>query len=1702
MVLDDFLSCVARAPEATAVQDGGLRLTYLELAGHASGLAARLTRRGVGPDDVVAVYANRSAELVVAELAVLLAGAAYLPLDPAHPATRISELLALSGAAAVISTGPLVSDDALRGRDVEDVDLAGLPTEPLATPARLAEATLAYVIFTSGSTGRPKGVAVSHGNLANLMRWRQKAYPLGPHDRAMLMSSPGFDAAVWDTWPILAVGGTLVIPPADVRTSASALVAWLADEQITSTLLPTPLAEAVLDEPWPSHAALRVMHTGGSALLRGVPPGLPFTLINLYGPTEGTVAVTSTPVLPGGPVPPPIGFPIDGVRCYVLDGLDPVPDGEAGEMCLAGDCVARGYLGDPAVTSRSFVPDIAAPGERMYRTGDQVRRRADGSFEYLGRLDDQVKIRGFRIEPGEVAAVLRQHPAVRESFVAAERPGSADPRLIGYLVADVAPAELIEFAASRLPYYMVPAAIVVLPALPVTPSGKIDRAALPAAGRAAAGLAEAVAGALRTPTERALAGIVARLLGGVQVGARDDLFALGGNSLLVGRLAAAIAAELAVPVSLADVYRAPTVSAIAALIDGRTGPAAAAPGVELDSPPPMPSGRPVRRVSRDGLVPLSWQQQRVWFFEQLAPGNLAYTTQATVSLHGDVDTGALRAALDEIVRRHEILRTAFVTVDGVPAAQPVIKARAPLRVLDVPAEQAEEVIAAELRQPFDLTRPPLARWVLLRHGDGENTLVYAEHHIVHDGWSQGVLLSELGVLYQAFAAAESSPLPEPKVHYADYALWQREWMQGEVLKAHVDHGVAMLAGAPHVLELPADYPRPPVKSFRGAALRIKVPAELSRALRSFSREHRVSLFATMYAGFAALLYRYTGQEDMLVGTGAANRSLPELQQVLGMIVNTLVLRTRVGGQMSFTDLLDQVQQTVVDALAWPDTPVDAVIDAIGPARDASRTPLFQVIFTFHDSAVPDVDFGGITGAVTERANGAAMCDLTVMVVPRAAQRLGREPRPEDDDLTLVWEYSTDLFGEPTMTRMAGHYLNLLAGALATPSTQIGDLRLLAGSELDLLGSWSRGPAAADGYPAEATIPALFAAQVAANPDATAVACGGTAISYAELDRRSNALAWLLRRRGVSTDTPVAVAIERGPDLITALLAVLKAGGAYLPVDPASPSPRVAAMIAAAGARLMLVTDPTMTQRAGVEIVDVGPALAGHGASRADDERAAPPDTARPSSLAYICFTSGSTGVPKGVAVPQRGVIRLVSNPAFASLGPGERVLHLAPVAFDASTLEIWGALLTGGTVVVAPPGPLSLSDIASLLRTAGVTVAWLTAGLFDQLAETDLDAVAGVPLVLAGGDALTPDTVRAVLAARHGRPLVNGYGPTENTTFTTCHVMTDPGQAGRTVPIGRPIQHTTVHIFDDRGQPVPVGVTGELYAGGDGLARGYAGHAAVTARAFVPDPSGYGTRLYRTGDLARWRADGIVEIVGRADDQVKIRGFRVEPGEVAAVLRSHPAVRDAVVVVAGDGAQRHLIGYVTPAEGHDAGTLRPALLRDYLAQRLPDYLIPAGFLALDQLPLNASGKIDRAALPAPERYTRGPATPPRDATHERLAELWAQLLPGDSTGGEIGGEDNFFALGGNSLSAARLMFRIGEAFGVELGLATFYQAPTLAACAAAIDAARNQSAPSTIRRTDWKAYRVAEPQPASDSAAEPGDGRPARLVTDGKADRG
>ena len=1061
--------------------------------------------------------------------------------------------------------------------------------------------------------------------------------------------------------------------------------------------------------------------------------------------------------------------------------------------------------------------------------------------------------------------------------------------------------------------------------------------------------------------------------------------------------------------------------------------------------------------------------------------------QITLDWTSPLEREPFEAAWHAVVRRHPVLRTAFRLDSGgvVQVVNP--DASIDIRWHDLPRPRAagpdhafESFLREDRRERFDLTQAaPVRLTILRRAGAPAHRVVLTFHHALLDGPSMRLLVDEISTAYAASRDGRGA-LDPPSPQFHEFVRW---WHAAGSSAAE-PFWTGYLAGTVLPRPLPGYLGAPAT----GTAEPMTAETALSRAdselIRQATAATGLSSSAMVTAAWALLRARYGGVTDIVLAVTRSCRrdSIPGAESILGPLINTVPLRVRFDQEWPVRDLLTAVNESIRRIRQHQRTPMGAALTWAGiPAGTTRVDSLVMFDRRRLQTGLP----GGDTAPSAARVDRLPSFPLTVLAFD--------EP---EIHLSLVWDRRR--FADGSAQRILGQLRATLIEFASRPRAPLADLDLGRPAEAGVLAGWNRTRAA---YPADGTVPALFAAQVARDPDATALIFGAAAMTYRELDRRSNALAWLLRRRGVAADMPVGVAMPRGADLVAALLAVLKAGGAYLPIDTGSPAPRVAAMLAAARARLVLTTAGTaaaMPSLAGVDMVraDTEPVLPA-------DEGAAPPDTSHPLSLAYISFTSGSTGVPKGVAVPQRAVIRLISDPMFASLGPGERLLHLAPIAFDAATLEIWGALLTGATVVVAPPGPLGLPDVASLLRTAGVTIAWLTAGLFHQLAEIDIDAIAGVPVVLAGGDVLNPDTVRAVLAARRGRPLVNGYGPTENTTFTACYVMTDPSQVGPAVPIGRPVQHTTVHVLDQRGRPAPIGVTGELYTGGDGLARGYAGNAAATARSFVPDPSGHGARLYRTGDLARWRADGILEFAGRLDDQIKIRGFRVEPGEVEAVLRAHPGVREAVVLVAGEGAQRHLIGYVTAADGVDPATLRPSLLRDFVAERLPGYLVPTAFKALDRLPLNANGKVDRAALPAPERESRGPVTPPHGATEERLAGIWRRLLPagahasgeqasGEQAAGEqaVGREDSFFALGGNSLSAARLMFRIREVFDVELGLAVFYAAPTLAACAAAIDAARPAVpaprpavAPASIGRRDRKAYRVTARPGAPDRPA-------------------
>ena len=1615
---------------------GDRRLSYRDLAGAATALAARLRALGVRTGDIVGLGVDRSPDLAVGVLGIMLAGGGWLPLDPTYPQERLAYMLRDSGAGWLVVDERGAADlPAVPGMRRIPVRAEPPPAGASGKPVRLAPDDLAYVIYTSGSTGRPKGVALTHRGLANLAEAQVEPFRAGPGGRVLQFAPASFDASVFELTMALGTGATLVFGSRAALRPGPALVELLRQARITHLTVPPSVLATLPYEPLPE---LTTLICAGEALPGPLADrwGAGRRLFNAYGPTEATVWATLAEVEPGERRPP-IGRPIRGARVVLL-GPDrrPVAPGAVGELAIGGAGVARGYLGRPELTAERFVSDPERPGGRLYRTGDLARERPDGALEFLGRQDHQVKVRGIRVELDEVAAVLCEHPDVRDAVVVVD---AATPRLIGYAVTGADARVLRAFAAERLPEAMVPAAIVALPALPLSPSGKVDRAALPQPDRAAMGLPTA-ATAPHTPTERLLTGIAGELLG-TRVGRDDDLLALGAHSLAVAQLIARVRSATGNELTPVQVDRARTVATLAALIDS---------GPQEPVGPPLP---PLRPADPGRPVPLSLPQQRIWFLEELAPGNLAYHAQATIQLRGPLLVPALEAALSELVRRHEVLRTRFVEVDGTPVQQPQPAQSVSLPVVDVPYPPPEDVVQAVLRRPIDVARPPLIRWTLLRHGPDHHTLVQVEHHLVHDGWSFAVLLDELATLYAAYAAGRPSPLPEPGLRYADFAVWQRNWMRGETLARYLAHWTHELAGAPPVLELPTDRPRPAVQSFTGAALRVPLPAELCHRLRAFGREHGVTLFATMLAGFGALLHRYTGQADLLVGTGAANRRVAELERLVGMVVNTLVLRVDAGGRPSFADLLRRVHTRVLAAHAWSDMPVERLVEELSPPRDPSRTPLFQVMFSFHDAPVPDIDAGGLTGTVVERHNGSAKTDLNIVVVPRGEQRIGRAPRAEDEDITLIWEYRSDLFYAATMRRMVTQYLTLLADATARPDTELARLRMEdAPADRDPTEvRWPAGPSVTD----------LVARHARTRPDAVAVSWPDGSLTYRELHERAGWVAARLRSAGVDGHAPVALLAARSPELVVGHLATMLAGAPFVPIDPTYPPRRIeyllsdcaaAAVLAPAGsAGAAGAAGSAGSVGSASSVGSAGSVPAFGGATIPLDtglypgERAPCVPDRHDDDLAYVIYTSGSTGRPKGVQITHRGLANLVHwHVAEYGLGPADRATLVASPGFDASVWEIWPALAAGATLCVPPDELRSApAELVRWLVDEQITVCFLPTPLAEAVLGERWPARGALRVLLTGGDRLRRPPPP-------GLPfrLVNHYGPTENTVVATATPV--PPVGGSCVPpIGWPIANVRAYVVVD-GEPAPVGVPGELCLGGVALARGYLGDPARTAERFVPDPFAPrpGARMYRTGDRVRRLPDGQLDFLGRADDQVKIRGFRVEPGEVAAALREHDAVSDAVVVARDDGpGGKRLVAYAVSVED-------PGLLREFLATRLPPDLVPAAVVVLPALPVGPHDKVDTAALPAPARDAGRPATAARTPTERRVAELCGGLLDLDPV--DIAAD--FFALGGHSLLASRLLAQVNRSFGTAVPLRLFLAAPTVARLAAAVDEAVTDSA--------------------------------------------
>ncbi|MBE9374453.1 amino acid adenylation domain-containing protein [Saccharopolyspora sp. HNM0983] len=1612
-----FEEQVAADPDALALTCGDETISYAELNDRANQLAHHLIDHGVGPEQLVALALPRSAELVVSLLAVLKAGAAYLPLDPGHPADRLAHVVADARPSLLLTdrahdaampdgvTRIHVDDPAQDGEISRHSHRDPKPGErgPL-TPEHAA-----YVIYTSGSTGKPKGVSIPHRNVVRLFSATEPWFSFGPQDVWTLFHSYAFDFSVWELWGALLHGGRLVVVPHEISRSPERFRALLAEERVT-VLNQTPSAFYQLIEADRERAAddlaLRFVVFGGEALelsrlddwyARHADDDP--VLVNMYGITETTVHVSYLALdrdrvaRRDGSV---IGRGIPDLRVYLLDSrLRPVPPGVAGELYIGGAGLARGYLGRRALTAQRFVADPFGPaGSRMYRSGDLARWRADGTLEFLGRADHQVKVRGFRIEPGEIEANLLAHPDVRQAAVLVREDRPGDQRLVGYAVGEVDSAQLRAHLAGLLPDYMVPAAFVVVDALPLTANGKLDSAALPAPDFASA----AGGRQPRDAPEAVLCALFAEVLGVREVGIDDGFFELGGHSLLATRLLARIRTQLGAEPTIRALFENPTPAGLAAQLDtGRRE---------------LPELRPLPRPER---IPLSFAQQRLWFLHRLEGPSATYNLPLVLRMAGELDVDALRSALADVIGRHESLRTAFPDEFGEPHQQ-VLDAVPELHEVPVDGQDLDGLLTAAAQRGFDLAQEPPVRTVLFRGGPDEHVLLVLLHHVAGDEWSTGPLVRDLSTAYAARLRGQEpdwAPLP---VQYVDYALWQRE-MLGSESDVHsraarqLQFWQETLAGLPEELDLPTDRARPAVSSHRGAHVGFRVEPEVQQRVRELATARGASPFMVLQAALAALLTRSGAGTDIPIGTPVAGRGDTALDDLVGFFVNSLVLRTDTSGEPAFTELVDRVRRTDLAAYDNAELPFERLTEVLNPTRSLSRHPLFQVMLAYWASGEQvRAELPGLDTRIELADAGAAKFDLALSLTESG-----------DGGLDGLVQYSTDLFDESTARGLADRFARLLDAAATNPDVPIGELDVLGEQERAQVFDWGRGrPAVRSAQ----TFPERFAEQVAAHPDEQALVFGEQELTYRELDERVQRLAEVLTERGAAPGEIVGVLLPRSAELIIGLLAAMRCGAAYLALDPDYPAERLRDMVTDARPKLVVTDDPAADLP--VELVDC----------------AARPDT-RPQlrapgldDAAYVIYTSGSTGRPKGVVVPHRGIGKLLATQAErVGVTRRSRVLQFASPSFDVAFWEMCMGLLSGGTLVVVPaelrvPGE-PLAEYARRNRVTHLAIGPSVMGMFPAGTELPEGAT-----LLCGAEKVPAELVQRWAGDRR---MLNCYGPTEATVNSTLWECTPEG-SGDSVPIGVPDPGTRMYVLDGNLQPAPPGVVGELYVAGAGLARGYLNRPGLTAERFVADPHGApGDRMYRTGDLVRWSSDGVLEFAGRADDQVKIRGFRIEPGEVEAVLDKHAAVLQAAAVVREDTpGDKRLVAYaVTDRE------VTSAELRAHVAEALPGHMVPAAVVLLDALPLMPNGKLDRRALPVPDLAEAVGGEMPRTPTEEVLCELFAEVLGL----ARIGVHDGFFDLGGHSLLAAKLIGRVRDALGLRLNVGSLFAAPTVAGLA-------------------------------------------------------
>ncbi|MCE5172229.1 amino acid adenylation domain-containing protein [Paenibacillus profundus] len=1607
-----FEEQVERTPDRIAVVHEDKQLTYRELNERANRLARTLRAEGVKPEQLVGIMADRSLEMIVGIMAILKSGGAYVPIDPQYPEDRIHYMLDNSNAQVLLAQRHLQARAAFSGRRIMLDEEAfygadGSNLERVNQPEHLS-----YVIYTSGTTGKPKGVMIEHRQMAVLSAAWEREYGLQEESmRWMQWASFSFDVFSGDLIRALLHGGELILCPEDARANPAEIYELIRKHRIqmfdVTPSLVIPLMEYVyenkLDISSMKLAVVGADHCPKEEFQKLLERfGSQMRIVNSYGVTETTIdSCYFEQASTEGLRTVPIGKPLPGVTMYILDEHHSLlPVGITGELYIGGPCVGRGYWKRPDLTAEKFVDNPFAPGERMYRTGDLARWLPDGNVEYLGRIDHQVKIRGYRIEIGEVETQLLKTPFIREAVVVAREDVSGQKSLCAYFVAEreLTVSELRRALAAELPGYMIPSYFVQLERLPLTPNGKIDRKALPAPEGSAHTGAEFVAP--RTSLEAQLARIWQEVLGLPDVSVKDNFFDLGGHSLRATTLASKVFKEMHINLPLRDVFRYPTIEELAELIAGmKKQEYAVIPLAE----------------ERD-VYPLSSAQKRLYIVSQLEGAELSYNMPGVITLEGPLDRTRFDGAFQQLIARHEALRTGFEMVNGEPIQRIHRDARLTVEYVQADEEEAEKLVQRFVRS-FDLKLRPLLRVGLIEIERERHILMFDMHHIISDGVTMGILVDEFARLY----AGED--LPPLRIQYKDYAVWQQSEDRSGELRRQEAYWLERLQGELPVLELPTDYVRPAVQKFDGDVASFTIDPHLSEQLRRLASDTGSTLYMVLLAAYTTLLHKYTGQEDIIVGTPIAGRSHGDLEPLIGMFVNTLAVRNYPASEKAFLSYLAEVKETTLGAFEHQDYPFEDLVEKVRVSRDLSRNPLFDTMFSLENAEQGGIEIEGLQLKSYPNEHMTAKFDLTF------------HAEEGEEGILCGLVYATALYKRDTVERMMLHFKQLLAAIAHDPRAQLSTLNMMTAQEREeIIGVFND---TGMKYPREKTIQHLFEEQVERTPDAAAIVYGDERMTYRELNGRANRLARTLRTKGVQADRLVGLMAERSLEMIVGILAILKAGGAYVPIDPEYPEERVRYMLEDSGTQIIL-TQHELKSRIPVQASFV----------LLDDEHSYSADDSNleqnngPADLAYVIYTSGTTGKPKGNLATHRNIVRVVQGTSYIDFSERDNVLQLSNYAFDGSTFDMYGALLNGAKLVLIPQETLlEVGKLAGLIERERISVMFITTAYFNILIDMKADCLRHIRTILFGGERVSISHVRKALYQLGPGKIKHVYGPTESTVFATCHDVNEVAEDAVTVPIGRPISNTTIYIVNAQNDLQPIGVAGELCIAGDGLARGYLNRPELTAAKFVDNPFAPRERMYRTGDLARWLPDGTIEYVGRIDDQVKIRGYRIELGEVEThLLRVEPIQEATVIARESDSGEKRLCAYYVAERPLPANELR-----GILAQDLPGYMIPLHFVQLDRMPLTPNGKVDRKALPAPEDHlmTGTEYVAPRTTQEAQLAQIWQEVLGIE----KIGVQDNFFELGGHSISLMQLIHRIYIELGAEIALHSVFQRPTVEAMA-------------------------------------------------------